>query len=333
MNDEKIFHTTGAKRDKKDRRDYRIAGVTQIVEIPKQVFVLDEKFPSKNQLSRGSCTSQGQAHHKERQENKKMSARFIMALSKKLEGNTGYGGYTRNSFIVVNKTGVCSEELYPEPGAEMSWEEYIDASKISQQCYEDAKEHKSQSYWRVNEDFNEIKSALLQYKNSIVCSMEWFKEFNQPIDGLLPLNYSNSVGGHAVECCGWDDFKEVFTFKNSWGAGWSKGGFFYVPFSIFKNVIWDLWTSLDLPPELPVDKYYNEKRTWKDYLLEKKIAFNPWLIKKIGRLPTNREITALRFYWSFDAVFKGKVKDVWLKITKPEALKNGVIDKDENLVN
>jgi hypothetical protein len=237
-------------------------------------------------------------------------------------------GQTRNTFTVVNKMGICAEELYPEPDGTMSWEEYIDVSKIPQKCFDDAKQHKSASYWRVNNDTNEIKTVLLQHKNSIVCSMEWFKEFNKPDDGVLPSNFNNSVGGHAVELKGWDDFKEVFIFKNSWGNGWGKDGFFYMPYNIFNKVVWDLWCSLDIPDEMPVDLYYGEKRTWASFLLEKSFAFNPYIMNRLGRLPNNREIKGLAYgRWDYETVFLGIHRDMWLKITKMEAIKNGLIKK------
>lgn len=328
--DNRIFYVTGAKKDKKDRRDNRVRGITAVGAIPKQRFVLDDAFPSKNQYQRGSCISQAQAHHKERQEKKTMSARFIMANTKKLEGNIEYGGYTRNSFKVVNKIGACSEDLLPEPGPQITWEEYIDVNKIPENCFKDAERHKSQSYWRVNNIDDEIKSTFLNHHNSMVLSMAWYSEFNRPSKetGILPTEYSNYAGGHAVEIRGWDDFKEYWILKNSWGEGWGKNGEFNIPFSMFhdkkfnRDLIWDIWTSLDIPEKLPVDEYYGEKRTWTTYVREKSIAFNPWLHGQIDRLPNNREISALAYgFYPFAAVFRGSVGDAWLYMTYPEYLK------------
>lgn len=333
MNEEKLIFGLGAKKDEKDKRDYRAMGIVPTIEVPKQIFSLPETYPPKNQFSRGSCTSQAQTHHKERQEDGKRSARFVMALTKQMEGNTDYGAYTRNTFKIVNEYGSCSEDLYPEPEPAMTWEEYIDVKNIPQTCYDEAKNHKSQSYWRVENILNEIKSLMIQKKNSIVCSMAWFSEFNDPVNGILSTNYANDAGGHAVELKGWDDFKEQLIFKNSWGKSWGNNGFFYMPFSIFNVVVWDLWCSLDIPSVQPVDNYYDGKRTWDGYLREKGFAFNPWILKKLGRLPNNREIKALAYgFWSYDSIFTGKVSDVWLKITKPQAIKNNVIDKNENLI-
>lgn len=333
MSDEEILFGLGSKKDKRDRRDFRASGVVQTIDVPKQIFDLDDKFPSKNQFSRGSCTSQAQSHHKERQENKRISARFIMAKTKEKEGNANYGAYTRNTFSIVKEIGACSDDLYPEPDAYMSWEEYIDVKNIPEKCFKDAKNHKSQSYWRVERNLDEIKSILLQKGNSIVCSMEWFKEFNRPANGILPTEFRISAGGHAVELKGWNDFDEYLHFKNSWGESWGKEGDFFMPFSMIDKVVWDLWCSLDIPENLPIDERYGEKRTWAGYMREKSFAFNPWLFKKIGRLPNNREIIGLAYgFYSYESVFKGKIGDVWLKITKPEAIKRGIIDKNENLI-
>ena len=81
----------------------------------------------------------------------------------------------------------------------------------------------------------------------------------------------------------------------------------------------DLYTSLDYPKELPVDNRYGIKRTWASFMRERAMAFNAWLFAQIGRLPNNREISALAYgFWDFESVFRGKVGDKWLHTTKPE---------------
>jgi hypothetical protein len=83
-------------------------------------------------------------------------------------------------------------------------------------------------------------------------------------------------------------------------------------------MVWDAWTSLDIPAVLPVDNRYGETRTWDKYMAEKKFAFNTWLTNQIKRQPTNREIIgAVYGYWDFEAIFKGRVGDKWLYMTKP----------------
>ena len=100
INEEKNFSLgIGAIKDDYDKRDYMLCSIQAPVGLPSD-FLLEELFPSKNQFSRGSCTSQAQAHHKERQEKRRIGARPIMAWTKDFEGNTDYGARTRNTFKI-----------------------------------------------------------------------------------------------------------------------------------------------------------------------------------------------------------------------------------------
>src|SRR3990167_3820119 len=322
---EELF-VTGALKDKGDRRDYRLSSVTAPIELPPQVFNLDDLFPSKNQGVRPSCTSFAQVHHKERQEKIPLCQRFVMALTKHLEGNTDWGATTRNTFVIVQKYGVPSSDKWPEPEQGMGWVEYVDASKIPADAYTDAVRHKSKSFWRVDKTIEAVRVALVSQKMSIVVSMAWHRNFNRPIAGLLSMDKGDFVGGHAVELKGFDDIKRVLIFKNSWGEGWGYQGDFYMPYEMFDEVVWDLWLSNDMDSVLPVDTRYGQPRTWASYMREKSVAFNPWLIKEIGRLPNNREIIGLAYgFWEMESVCKARYGDLWTRMTKPEAIKQGLI--------
>ena len=313
----------GAFKDKKDSRDFRLSSIQKDKSTPKY-FCVGDDFDSKDQDSRGSCTSQAQAHHKEKQEDIKIAARPIMAWTKELEGNTKYGAYTRNTFKIVKRKGCCEERLCPEPGPNMSWEEYIDVNNIPPECEKQAYKYKSKSYWRVDNSIEKLKQAIHQNKISVVCSMAWFPEFNHPKpDGMLPnFNERGNYAGHAVEIKGWDDKKSAFIVKNSWGEDYGKKGDFLLPYDFFYKVVWDLWCSLDIPENLPVDNRYGQERTWPYYALEKAMAFNPWVRKKIKRKPNNREIKGLIYgKHPYENVFAGAIGDKWLYMTQPEYLK------------
>ena len=316
----------GAKRDKKDKRDLRIKGILAPIEIPKQIYIIDDPFGSKNQDGLGSCTAQAQAHHKERQEGLRCSARFIMALSKQMEGNTGYGGYPRNSFKVVNKVGVCKEDLYPEPKPNsMTWEEYIDTTKISQEAINDAANHKSQSYWRLSNDIDEIRRTLVTYKNSVNMSMEWRSGYNHPgLDGTLPYCFGDGEG-HEVDIKGFDDFTEALICKNSWSEGWGVLGDFKIPYSLFPKVVWDLWCSLDIPNNMPVDNNYGNPEDFSWVNGWRKTYITAKFLLKYKRIPTKRELTALLWYWSYDDVVEGTHGNLWLTYTFFDAKQKGLI--------
>lgn len=319
---QKNYCTTGALKDKKDRRDYKASGILCSQKEYPPIVSVECEFDPKNQFGRGSCTSQAQAHHKERQEKKRLSARFVMANVKTLiEKNTGYGGHTRNSFKAVNKWGIPEEHLLPEPAPNMSWEEYIDANKIDKSVYENAVEHKSESYWSIQKTVNDIKDVL-QTGNTVVISMQWYSEFNKlDKNGFLHKGI-NGAGGHAVEIIEANDELQAFKVKNSWGKGWGKDGYFYIRYSEM-NLIWDLWTSLDIPDDLPVDNYYGLFRqpidTWREMYIVVQCLI------RYQRIPSRREVNALLAYWDYDEVFNGTKGDVWLYYTRFEAYRKGLI--------
>ncbi|CAE7569754.1 unnamed protein product [Symbiodinium pilosum] len=46
----------------------------------------------------------------------------------------------------------------------------------------------------------------------------------------MPQPTDQQLGGHAVCAVGYDDFKQCFIVRNSWGEGWGDKGYFYMPY-------------------------------------------------------------------------------------------------------
>ena len=53
-----------------------------------------------------------------------------------------------------------------------------------------------------------------------------------------------AVGGHAVMAVGYDDAKQWFIVRNSWGGGWGIKGYFTLPYAYLtdENLASDFWT-------------------------------------------------------------------------------------------
>ncbi len=114
----------------------------------------------------------------------------------------------------------------------------------------------------------------------------------------LVSGYNNKILEYNNGYFGYFDFYPLFEHPNTYS------NYFYWKKSNFEIPDWEI---------LPVDKRYGFERTWKTYLKEKAIAFNPWLIEKIKRLPTNQEINGLVYgYHTFENIFKDKI-DIWWK--------------------
>jgi len=61
---------------------------------------------------------------------------------------------------------------------------------------------------------------------------------------LMPLPTEKTVGGHAVLAVGYNDAKQVFVIRNSWGSDWGQKGHFTIPYAYLldPNLADDFWT-------------------------------------------------------------------------------------------
>ena len=73
-------------------------------------------------------------------------------------------------------------------------------------------------------------------------SFETYKVFKT---GMVPMPTSTEklLGGHAVVCVGFDDIKQVWIMRNSWGINWGDRGYFYLPYLYLldSHLSTDLW--------------------------------------------------------------------------------------------
>jgi C1A family cysteine protease len=92
----------------------------------------------------------------------------------------------------------------------------------------------------------EIK-AEIDKQNPVVFAMTVYESFARPVNGVIPVPDTSSekiLGGHALECVGYDDGKDVLIMKNSWGPDWGDKGYFYLPYKIFQlGIVRDAWTA------------------------------------------------------------------------------------------
>ena len=62
----------------------------------------------------------------------------------------------------------------------------------------------------------------------------------------MPSKNEKMLGGHAVLAVGYDDSKQVFIVRNSWGKEWGDNGYFYMPYAFItdKNMCSDFWSII-----------------------------------------------------------------------------------------
>lgn len=86
---------------------------------------------------------------------------------------------------------------------------------------------------------NKVKKALL--KGPLVTTMTVYEDFMVYKSGVYKHVAGNSLGGHAVSLVGYDDVKQAFLIRNSWGVEWGDKGFVYISYEDTSGIGNNTW--------------------------------------------------------------------------------------------
>jgi C1A family cysteine protease len=220
----------------------------------------------------GSCTGQALVgavlFDLKKQGQKKPDMRSVLYLywqERKLEGKIGQdAGATLTSGIkVLHSLGVCRESLWPydistytnTPTAAMDADAATCKDTDSDPIHTDS----------VDIDISVIKGILSQSCPIVggIRIYESFESFSVRLTGNVPMPKQGEklIGGHAVVFAGYDDSKQAFLMRNSWGTSWGIGGYFWLPYDYVRHpdYAFDCWkvdgTSIPaLDPNPPASK-------------------------------------------------------------------------------
>lgn len=247
--DEKNF-ALGWIPDLPDARDHKFSAPVIPVVIPPThnvAFQLPEIY---DQGPLGSCTANASgaalAYTLTRQHLAPITpARlFIYYNTRMIERTVAYdaGATIRNSIKSLKLYGACPEGDYP-----------YDVGKFRDRplgsVYVEAKEHVITAYQRLERSLLLFKTALLS-EIPIVIGFSVYESFYGPWLKVAPIPAPKDslVGGHAVLIVGYDDTKQAFLVRNSWGKTWKGDGYFYLPYVYITNpqLSQDFWTILSV---------------------------------------------------------------------------------------
>lgn len=157
--------------------------------------------------------------------------------------NEDSGAHIKDAVASTVRYGTCLETKCPY--------DYSFSSQPSNDAYQDALHYQSVCYACVKngptlvertQALDECK-RLLTEKFGLVAGFVCYENIWTDVDGLIPLPAGKVIGGHAVFICGYDDSREVFKFKNSWGDNWGDEGYGYLPYQyLLTGDMWDIWT-------------------------------------------------------------------------------------------
>ncbi|BCS83059.1 putative peptidase C1-like protein [Cotonvirus japonicus] len=238
----KLTHGTTTKSSVFDLRT--------IVKLPQALSEID-------QGTLGSCTANAIAFAYSfaeiKQENKNIffPSRLFIYYNERLVEKTideDSGAQIRTGIKTINNYGVCDEHHWPYNPLKFKIKPPINA-------YEEAKTAKTVKYAKI--DFSTDKNIsdriahikrALQSGFPVIFGFIVFDSFmSEEVakTGIvkLPGTYEQEIGGHAVCAVGFDDNKNSFIVKNSWGAKWGLNGYFYIPYNYVadKDLASDFW--------------------------------------------------------------------------------------------
>jgi len=126
--------------------------------------------------------------------------------------------------------GVCSEELWPY---------YISkfATKPTDACYNNALKDQALRYMTVQQTPAQLKGCLADGFPFVFGFTVYSSFMNVGDNGLaqMPEPTDSIEGGHAVMCVGYDESKQLYIIRNSWGESWGDKGYFYMPYKYMHN--------------------------------------------------------------------------------------------------
>lgn len=155
--------------------------------------------------------------------------------------NSDSGAQIRDGIKTLNKQGVCPEATWP-------YNDYELTVKPNAACYKTALNNQITSYQRLTNNLNTLKGCLAEDYPFVFGFTVYESFMTQQVanTGIMPMPQQGekTEGGHAVMGAGYDDKKQAFLIRNSWGTGWGDKGYFWMPYAYItdSNLCDDFWT-------------------------------------------------------------------------------------------
>lgn len=257
MDSKHINRVLGWKPDLPDQRDWKFSAVPKKqLDLPEAVDLIAQCPPVYEQGDLGSCTANAAAAACQFAEAKQTndfdslmpSRLFVYYNTRVLEGTVRYdsGATLRNSVKSLVNWGYCGEN---------TWNYDIDrfAVKPPEPCYEEAAPRKISSYLRVAQRLTDMQACLAQgfpfmFGFSVYSNM-MTKAVDESGNIPMPGRKASVLGGHAMVVVGYDNTKQVFHIRNSWGEDWGDKGYGTIPYKYLTNsrLAADFWTIRFVP--------------------------------------------------------------------------------------
>ena len=220
-----------------DERDYMYKNFVK-VRLPIAINYSSDIPPIRDQGKQGSCACHTGATIKEYQERKNVN--FLGYMSHQFLYNHRHnfdkeGMSGREVMKTLQKVGICPEVKFPESSDKR-------LSQISPDVFDCAERYRIKHYARI-ETREELKNSLVR-NGPCYISLPYYGHSSKFWRSSSPDQ--ERKGNHAVTVVGYDDEKQVFILRNSWGKNWGNSGYTYYSYEDCDNSLHnEIWTSVD----------------------------------------------------------------------------------------
>ena len=208
-----------------------ILRLPKAVKAQSNVDLRNKMPPIVDQGNLGSCTANALCALISYLDPKMIGSRLFLYYNERdIEGNItrDTGAYIHNGVYSLVKHGICMETDWP----------YIIKKftiKPSSICYIKASDHQALTVKNINNKLISMMTALNSGYPFVVGILVYQSFMSQTVvsTGMIPMPKYNEkiLGGHALCVVGYDDMKQVFIVRNSWGIYWGDKGYCYIPYN------------------------------------------------------------------------------------------------------
>jgi hypothetical protein len=165
---------------------------------------------------------------------------FVYYNQRVLQGSLhcNLGASIGDGLYTLSHRGVCTDDEWP-----VNFHEF--EKKPYKSCYEDALGNRISAYYQLDRDIKQMKACLSEGHPFIFGFSASDSTRNAPNGDIpIPGDDDSSIFGHAVVAVGYDDEKQLFNIRNSWGNAWGNNGYGTIPYSYLteEGFSRDFWT-------------------------------------------------------------------------------------------
>ncbi|MGB9661355.1 MAG: stalk domain-containing protein [Moorellaceae bacterium] len=165
-----------------------------------------------------------------------LSVAFLYAIEKNLDGMPNQpGSQPRYTFEALQKYGVCPAAIYPDDVLTSD----VNVPMPPVTAIKAAAQYRIQTYAQLaSPTDNDLQARVNIIRQAIaregpieaaILVVDNFMDINGP-DYIIPEPKGYLLGGHMVCLCDYDDDKQAFLLRNTWGKEWGNEGYAWLPY-------------------------------------------------------------------------------------------------------